>query len=58
MRVYDYQCEKCATIFEAWIKNPDILPACKSCGSFEVSRKLSTPSFELNGVGVYSKGVK
>lgn len=46
MPMFDFQCDRCAHGFEAFVRGSDV-PACPQCGAATVSRQLS--SF---GVGV------
>jgi len=50
---YEYQCERCERVFEAWqrISDPP-LAACETCGG-PVRRLLAAAPFILKGSGFY-----
>ena len=53
MPIYEYQCVKCAEIFEAFQKlNDKPLGKCKFCGG-KAERLISQSSFQLKGSGWY-----
>ena len=53
MPIYEYQCVKCAEIFEAFQKiNDKPLEKCKYCGG-KAERLISQSSFQLKGSGWY-----
>jgi putative FmdB family regulatory protein len=43
MPIYEYACRACGHEFEALVRASD-QPACASCGSKELQKKLSTPT--------------
>jgi len=57
MPIYEYVCNACGTEFEVMQKFSDKLVTKCSCGSKgKVQRKLSVPSFHLQGGGWYNEG--
>ena len=56
MPLYDYHCEKCEQTREVIhrLSDPPKV-ACRTCGG-EAVRRLSAPSFNLNGEGWYKPG--
>jgi putative FmdB family regulatory protein len=57
MPLYDYQCNKCNTCFEALRKlsESDSIDGleCQSCGSTDVIKQMSTPSINTEGCPGY-----
>lgn len=49
MPIFEYQCKKCGTGFEAIVSNADTKVACESCGSKQVEKQLSTFSPAVAG---------
>ena len=43
MPMFDYRCGACGAAFELLVRG-DTVPACKACGSAEVSRQVSLTS--------------
>jgi putative FmdB family regulatory protein len=58
MPIYEYVCSACGNEFEAMQKfSEKPLTTCTVCGkSGKVARKLSAPSFHLQGGGWYNEG--
>lgn len=54
MPIYEYTCDACETDFEKIVRVGAPVPACPSCGSDEVHKKLSLSSFRLKGGGWYA----
>ncbi len=54
MPIYEYQCNKCATIFEEWLNSSesDSLQTCPNCQE-KAQRIVSQTSFVLKGSGWY-----
>ncbi len=53
MPIYEYQCQKCQTIFEEWQSGfEDREMPCPECGE-ESKRLISHTSFQLKGSGWY-----
>jgi len=53
MPIYEYECESCGTIEEAWQKISDIpLTECKRCNG-KLHKLISQSSFHLKGSGWY-----
>lgn len=48
MPIYEYQCTKCATAFEALIRGPSDEPHCPDCGGGDLNRLLSIPAPSQN----------
>ncbi|VGO12071.1 hypothetical protein PDESU_00621 [Pontiella desulfatans] len=42
MPIFEYQCKKCGTRYEALVPTADAKAACESCGSRQVEKQLST----------------
>jgi len=54
MPIYEYQCNKCGTNFEALLKSTESEPTkCEECGSKRIGRVMSQTSFVLKGSGWY-----
>ena len=54
MPIYEYQCNKCETKFEALLKSTESEPTkCEECGSKRIGRIMSQTSFVLKGSGWY-----
>ncbi len=53
MPIYEYQCQKCHTIFEVFHKiEKEVNPACPKCLG-EAKRIISATNFILKGSGFY-----
>lgn len=52
MPIYEYECPKCAKVFEEWGKTGDSHKNCPICGS-DSPRIISRTSFVLKGDGWY-----
>ncbi len=56
MPIYEYQCEKCRSIFEEWQSGfDDHEQACPDCGG-QSRRLISHSSFHLKGGGWFADG--
>jgi putative FmdB family regulatory protein len=44
MRVFDFQCDDCGALFEAFVRPGDDAQRCSGCGSAAVSRRPALPS--------------
>lgn len=42
MPIFEYQCKKCGTAFEALVATADAKAPCSACGSKQVVKQLST----------------
>jgi putative FmdB family regulatory protein len=52
MPLYDLMCEDCKHEYEVLMSMSEtVLPKCPECGSKEVRRLVSAPSFSLKGGG-------
>ncbi len=50
MPIYEYKCSECGTIFEAIVSSRgEGAVGCKSCGSSQVERQLSTFAVSAGG---------
>lgn len=59
MPIYEYQCDACASRFEALQKlGEEPLQMCTLCGAGPVNKLVSTPSFRLKGSGWYETDFK
>ncbi|HMQ11517.1 MAG TPA: zinc ribbon domain-containing protein [Oligoflexia bacterium] len=57
MPLYDYQCLDCNKHFEVFCKVSDTADIkCAACGSLQVKKAVSAPSFQLKGGGWYKDG--
>ncbi|MCI5072886.1 zinc ribbon domain-containing protein [bacterium] len=57
MPLYDYQCLDCDKHFEVFCKVTDTANIkCEACGSLQVKKAVSAPSFQLKGGGWYKDG--
>lgn len=56
MPIYEYRCPDCGNEFDKLQKISDPTPACPSCQSENVAKKVSRTSFQLKGGGWYSDG--
>jgi putative FmdB family regulatory protein len=45
MPIYEYECKDCGHHFEALVRKSDV-PACPSCSSTELERRLSLPALK------------
>ena len=56
MPIYEYECEKCHNITEAWQSMTDApLTDCQQCDG-TLRKLISTSSFQLKGGGWYADG--
>ena len=56
MPIYEYECDKCQNIVEAWQSMTDApLTKCTECGG-SLRKLISTSSFQLKGGGWYADG--
>lgn len=56
MPIYEYQCESCAEIIEAWQNLSEApLTTCPSCAG-PLKKLISMSSFQLKGGGWYADG--
>jgi putative FmdB family regulatory protein len=56
MPIYEYQCQKCQTLFEEWQSGFEELEMeCPQCGE-QSKRLISQSSFHLKGSGWYADG--
>ena len=56
MPIYEYQCESCSNVVEAWQHLADTpLNTCPSC-SGQLRKLISLSSFQLKGGGWYADG--
>lgn len=59
MPIFDFQCEDCGHEFEKLVLKSDApAPACISCSSDDVVKKVSAPGFRLSGSGWYETDFK
>ncbi|WP_415891008.1 FmdB family zinc ribbon protein [Neptuniibacter sp. SY11_33] len=59
MPIFDFQCDSCGHEFEKLVLKSDApAPACVSCASEEVTKKVSAPGFRLSGSGWYETDFK
>jgi putative FmdB family regulatory protein len=57
MPIYEYQCQACEHLFEAWQKMSDSpIRTCPACKRKRVERVVSRASFQLKGGGWYKDG--
>lgn len=57
MPLYDYQCLDCDKHFEVFCKVSDTADIkCEACGSSNIKKAVSAPSFQLKGGGWYKDG--
>lgn len=50
MPLYEYQCDECGSELELLIRGAET-PACSSCGSKKLTKKLSVPAAHSAGAG-------
>tara|TARA_R100000005_G_C4882423_1_gene133406 strand:- start:429 stop:647 length:219 start_codon:yes stop_codon:yes gene_type:complete len=56
-RTYDYQCDKCETVFELMTKIDEVA-TCECCGNKKLKKLMSGPLFKLKGNGWPGKEFK
>lgn len=55
MPIYEYECEACGRVVEAWQKHDDPAPESCECGAKgTLKRRLSATAFVFKGNGFYS----
>ena len=47
MPIYDYECAKCGSIFEAIVKRGEDPSPCPDCGSRESIKLITAPAFHI-----------
>ncbi|MCB2181404.1 MAG: zinc ribbon domain-containing protein [Desulfobulbaceae bacterium] len=56
MPIYEYECQKCGNVTEAWQSMSDApLTTCSDCQG-ELKKLISSSSFQLKGGGWYADG--
>lgn len=60
MPIYEFQCNKCGTVFERLTRDRNIkTTSCKNCGDTSASRIMSTTAKpKFNGSGFYETDYK
>ncbi|HEY3278273.1 MAG TPA: zinc ribbon domain-containing protein [Syntrophorhabdaceae bacterium] len=49
MPIYEYRCEKCGAVHEMLLLGREEKPACKSCGSDDLTKLMSAPNISVGG---------
>lgn len=57
MPLYSYKCDKCEHLFDAIHGYNDPKPKCPECEAEEVTKQVSSASFDISGAGVYKPGL-
>jgi putative FmdB family regulatory protein len=49
MPIYEYKCKQCGALFEAIVLSGEVSALCRTCGSDQVERQLSTFAVSAGG---------